>query len=88
MLTISIWIYVLILTIMFFVYLSYKLKQVRKRKSKPYQNIKYIPKNKIILAIQIKDFIVWYDQKKLPGYLPLNVQNTSTFYQNLKRKIF
>jgi hypothetical protein len=49
MLTISVWIYILI--IIFVIYSWYKLKQVRKRKAKPYHNVKYIPKNKIILAI-------------------------------------
>ncbi|MGK4277386.1 hypothetical protein, partial [Escherichia coli] len=42
----------------FVVYTFYKIKQARKRKRKFQHGIKYIEKGKIIIAIEIKDFVV------------------------------
>ena len=50
--------------------------------------MKYIEKNKIILAIEIKDLVVRYTDKPTSGYLPLNVNTFTSKFQAFRRKIF
>lgn len=57
----------------FVVYTAYKLKQARKRKRKIHNSIRIIEKDKIILAIEIKDFVIKYAEKPAYGYLPLDI---------------
>lgn len=56
---------------LFVAYSVYKLKQARKRKRRANNKIKIVDNDKIVLAIEIKDFIVKYSQKYSYGYLPL-----------------
>lgn len=66
------WIYASLAIFLAFSY--YKLKQARKRKRKHHHGIKLIEKHKIIIAIEIKDFVVRFSEKYQQGYLPLNIQ--------------
>lgn len=56
LLSLSSWIYTSLAIFLAFSY--YKLKQARRRKRKHHQGIKLIEKQKVIIAIEIKDFVV------------------------------
>lgn len=86
LLSLSNWIYASLA--IFLTFSLYKLKQARHRKRKHHQGIKYIEKGKIIIAIEIKDFVVRYGQKNIYGYLPLNIQLKESPLEALRRKIF
>lgn len=58
LLSLSGWIYTSLAIFLAFSY--YKLKQARKRKPKHHHGIKFIEKHKVIIAIEIKDFVVRY----------------------------
>ena len=58
MLSLSSWIYASL--VVFAAYTYYKRKQARKRKRKQHHGIKFIEKQKVIIAIEIKDFVVRY----------------------------
>jgi hypothetical protein len=48
----------------------HSLKQARQRNRRVNNNIRFIDRDKIIIAIEIKDLVVKYAEKSEYGYLP------------------